>query len=754
MTPQASGLNIVIEDDTNTTTVDPATGTTETKLPDGGVVVVLDAARPRHDGEKGDFYANLADKIDVQKLGQIANELSEAISADDASRQGYLENRSRGLDLLGIKLSAPRATVGDSSAPVEGMSSVTNPLLLENVLRGWANTVGELLPANGPLKVRDDGDETVADDELAEALERDLNHYLTKGAPEYYPDTSHMILWGPYFGGSGFKKVYRCPMRRRPVSESVDAKDLIVSDTTKDLRSCGRITHQIAMRPSVMKRMQLIGAYRDVTLTQPTPQTNTVDQKIAGIQGTAPTQSRPEDQPYTLWESQCELDLPQFAPETFKNEGIPLPYLVTMDKDSREILAIRRDWREDDEDCTRQHMYVRYPFIPGPGFYCTGMLNLLGNASAAMTAAWREALDAGMFASFPGGLIAKSGSRQNTSNFRMGPGEFASVETNGLPIDKVAMGLPYKDVTPGLMALMDKILAQAEKVGGVADIPAAEGIANVPVGTMLAQVEQATKVMSAAHKGMHQAQSEEFDLILDLFRAHPEDFLRSVKTSKGCPAGYWNEQKFVQALDDCALVPVSDPNVPSHIHRVTKAIALFQMLSNPMLAMFMSAKEVLLRCLRAIREDPNGLVVDPSPQAAPPDPKAIEAQAKVMKAQADAALSQGKLAALPQQTEIEAAKLQTQREIAATDLQKELVIHQSDQARLAHEMDMQRGEHALQTVKTIGDLAHQAREHSLASAQHGLDVSQAQHDRAMDVAEHKLNKHEVLHPPKPAPKKS
>ena len=399
---------------------------------------------------------------------------------------------------------------------------------------------------------------------MAEYFERDLNYYFTTTASEYYPDTSHMLLWGVYFGGSGFKKGYRCPMRRRPVSESVDAKDLIVSDTTKDLRSCARITHQIPMRPSVMKRMILLGAYRQMPMTQqPVAQPNAVEQKIAGIQGSDPNAQRTEDNPYVLWESQCELDLPEYAPGKFKDQGIPLPYLVTLDKESRTVLAIRRDWREDDDECERKRMYIKYPYVPGPGFYGTGLLNILGNASAAMTAAWRETLDAGMFANFPSGLIAKGASRQNTSDMRLAAGTLQPVETGGQDIRTTVMPLPYKDVTPGILALMEKITSQCQQLGGSPDVPTAEGVQNVPVGTMLAAIEQATKVMSAAHRGMHQAQAEEIQLIVDLFRENPEDFWRGNKICKG----FWDEQKFLQALESCNLNPRSDPNTPSHIHR-------------------------------------------------------------------------------------------------------------------------------------------------------------------------------------------
>ena len=682
----ADPIKVIVEDDDDSVRIDRETGNIETDTPDGGVVVQFGAAKKQPD-EDTDFYKNLADDVDGGKMALLANELIDAIQSDDRSRGEYLQIRARGMDLLGIKLQEPKSTVGDSAAITEGMSSVTNPLLLDACLRGWANAQAELLPANGPMKIRDDGDETTAEDELAESLERDMNHYLTKVATEYYPDTSHMLLWGVYFGGSGFKKVYRCPMRRRPVSESVDAKDLIVSDTTKDLRSCGRITHQISMRPSVMKRMKYLGAYRNVALGQPAPPApGPVDAKIAGIQGTQPTQDRPEDQPYTLWETQCELDLPDFAPPQFKDEGIPLPYLVTIDKDSREILSIRRDWNEDDDLCERRRMYIRYPYVPGPGFYGTGMLNILGNCSAAMTAAWRESLDAGMFASFPGGFIAKLGSRQNTSDFRMAPGQFPAIETNGMPIGNVIMGSPYKDVTPGLMALIDKITSQAKALGGAADIPAAEGIQNVPVGTMLAQIEQATKVMAAAHKGMHQAQSEEFDLIVDLFKENPEDFLRQCGSD-------WTKENFLQALNDCSLVPVSDPNVPSHIHRVAKAVALAQLKDSPSFGPIMDATETLKRILSAMREDPQGLITPPPPQAAQPD---LAGQAKIISAIAQKDKVQ-------QQAADTAQTNQSKERIAALNVVKEGIIHNDEQANIKADQALAGSQHNLETAKAVHD---------------------------------------------------
>jgi hypothetical protein len=525
-------------------------------------------------------------------------------------------------------------------------------------------------------------------------------------------------------------------MKRRPVSESVDEKDLIVSDTTKDLRSCARITHQIPMRPSVLKRMQLIGAYRDISLgTAPPPQVNATEAKIAGIQGTDPTpqKSRPEDQPYTIWESQCELDIAEYAPGQFKNEGIALPYLVTMDKDTKEILALRRDWEEDDDQCERQRMYVKYPYVPGPGFYGTGLLNILGNASSALTAAWRLSLDSAMFATFPSFLIAKLGGRQNTSDFRVGPGTGVPIETNNMPINDIISPMPYKDVGPGMLALIDKVQQQTQSLSAAGDIPTAEGVANVPVGTMLAQIEQATKVESAAHKGMHQAQTEEIELIVNLFRKNPEDFW---KANKICPPDYWNEQKFELALKNCHLEPASDPNTPSHIHRVAKAVALSQLIAVPAFAPIMDPRGTLNTILGVIRQDPTNIIApEQAPGPAPPDPNMIAAMAKDTSSKAAMLNAQTKAQTSQQDAGTKAAELQVEQNIATVDLAKEMVIHKDD---AAHDAKVAAQQHSLGQ-----------QQHGLATAQHGLATQQAVHDANMDVAEHALNVHQVLNPPTP-----
>ena len=530
-------ITVTIEgDDPTAIHADPVTG--QIIVPESGVVVNLrpDIASQDQDDDPEKFYENLALKMPDGELGVIANDLMEGIDSDIRSRTEHLQNLSLGMTVIGLKLEDPNDST--SAIGIKGMSVVRSPLLLEAVLRGWANAVAELLPAAGPVKVRNDkiararpmtgnipavpGDAEDEQDTLADAFETDMNRFFTDIMTEYYPDTSHMLLWGTQFGGSGFKKVYRCPMRRRPVSESVPVEKFIVSNSMKDLRSCTRITHQIEMLPSVMKRMMRAGAYRDVELTQPSGSTtlDPITMKTDEIQGTRSAQDRPQDQPYNLYETQCELDLEEYAPKQFRGQKIPLPYLVTMDVDTRAVLALRRDWKPTDDESQRQRMYVKYPYVPGPGFYGTGLLNILGNATVAMTLAWRLALDAGQKASFPAFLFLKGGERQNTNNFAAGPGQGIPIDASGAggDIRNIVMPSPFHDVTPGLMTMIDKVTEASQRVGSTAENPVGEGTQDIPVGTIMAQIEQATKVMAAAHKGMHTAQAEEIQMVVDLFR--------------------------------------------------------------------------------------------------------------------------------------------------------------------------------------------------------------------------------------------
>jgi len=607
-------INIQMDDPLALPPVPDDMGAITIPTEDGGVVVDFEpAVDPTVDTSSHD--SNLADALSPSVLGRVAEELLDGIAADDQSRAEWLNARARGIDMLGIKLEDPKSGVGASSAPLEGMSVVRDPVMLEAVLRFQANAQGEMLPAAGPVKVVDYGDESIQSDLLADKLEKDLNFYLTTTATEYYPDSRRMYFWTG-FSGLAFKKVYRDPIKRRPVSETVDASDLIVSDAITDLKSAQRITHQISMKRSTMKRMQILGVYKNVDLlSDPIADPNEVQRKIARVQGLSAKSERPQDQPYTVYECYCELDLEGFEHKDKKGEetGLPLPYRVTIEKDSRQILEIRRNWAEDDEDYQAKIPFVAFPYATGLGFYGIGLLHILGNLTNALTALTREAIDAGMFANFPGFIFSKSDARQMTNEFRIPPGGGQGLETNGKPIQQVAMPLPYKEAGPGHMALIQQIREVAQRVGGTADTPVGEGKQDAPVGTTLALIEQATKIEGAVHKALHAAQAEEFKLLCELFKEDPESLWRGNKR----PALQKDVALFMQALERCDIVPKADPNVPSHTHRLMKAQAIRMMAQNNPLYNQVAVEQYCLEMMDV--DNPQQLLAAPQP-VAPPQP--------------------------------------------------------------------------------------------------------------------------------------
>ena len=282
-----------------------------------------------------------------------------------------------------------------------------------------------MLPTDGPVKIRnDDNFADLSEDQLANAFEMDMNHYLTVTASEYYPDTDRMLLMLG-FGGTAFKKVYNCPLRSRPVSETVDADDLIVSNDATDLKNARRITHRTFLRPSVVKRLQILGVYRNVTLMDASqPELDSAKQEKAAQQGISKETSNPADRDREIYECCCELEVKGFE-HKYKGEpsGLEIPYVVTIDRSSREILAIARNYREDTKELPiARQRFVKYTFVPGLGFYDIGLLHILGNTTNALTAAWRELLDMGMYANFPGFLYAKIAGRNQSNVFRVPPG--------------------------------------------------------------------------------------------------------------------------------------------------------------------------------------------------------------------------------------------------------------------------------------------------------------------------------------------
>ena len=348
VTEDTGDVTVITDGDDVAQSFDEATGTTQITLPDGDVQITV--GPPQTARKESEFEDNLAESLSEPELSTISERLLLGIEQDDQSRSAWLQNMSNGISLLGLEIKTPRGAAATGAAPAEGVSTVDHPLLLEATLRFQANARGELLPADGPVKVKNDGEGDQLATTLAMALEKDLNHYLTVVAKEYYPDTDRLLLMLG-FSGIAFKKGYHCPIKSRPVLASIDAKDLIVSNAATDIDGAGRVTHRIMMRPSVLKRMQMLGAYLDTTLpVQGMPALkNPIDQKIDQVQGIAPpSYIEPSDQDRELYECYCEIEVPGFEHEDEKGNltGLPLPYKVTIDKEARKILEIRRNWRE------------------------------------------------------------------------------------------------------------------------------------------------------------------------------------------------------------------------------------------------------------------------------------------------------------------------------------------------------------------------------------------------------------------------
>ena len=709
---------------------------------DGSISVSLDGkpiseAMDEQGGPAG-WFDNLVDQIEDGELNLIADDLLRGVDNDLESRSEWIEDRAQGIKLLGLKIEVPGLQGAADGAPVEGMSKVRHPLLQEAVLRFQANARSELLPTDGPVKIRDDADgATLERDEVADALQKDFNHYLTATAREYYPDTDRMLLMLG-FGGTSFKKVYFCPLRNRPVSESVDAENLIVSNQATDLSNALRVTHRVYMKPSTVKRLQILGVYRDVELSTPHEKPVDAAQEMKDAQqGISSTSINPDDRDREIYEIYCELDITGFEHKhKGKRTGLEIPYRVTIDVSSRTILSIVRNYNKDTEELPEARTtFVKYTFVPGLGFYDIGLLHILGNTTNAVTAAWRELLDAGMYANFPGFLLSDVGARQNTNIFRVPPGGAALVKTGGQPIGQAVMPLPYKEPSPALMSLVENMAQTGMRVGGTSELQVGEGRADAPVGTTLAMIEQATKILNAVHKRMHSAQAEEFALLIQCFKEHPESFWERNRA----PSARWTVEKLLQALNDNQLVPQADPNTSSHAQRVMKIMALKQLQSsNPQLYDPVAVDRAALTAIGWSNPDqflmPEAKRNQPSPELLKgiedvkiahqkADADTLRAQAAMIKAQQPAAAqgASGPTGPNPQELQLKAVAEQNkarQMELSAErdrandqnrdlDRQADLQLEQmrldrdsmNDQTRMQHERDMQDRDHVNDVIK-------------------------------------------------------
>lgn len=549
------------------------------ELPGGALLIDFSGGKSKKKVGKAEHDANLAEYLDVTELNKIGSDLLDGINADLESRKEWITRRANGLKHLALKMESPRSPSADADTAVEGQSTVRWPGMLDAVLRFQANARGEMLPAAGPVRTDVIADDASDMEMLAQRKQTFLNYYLTEVAEEYYPDFDQMLFWLP-LQGSTFKKVYKDPLRRRPVAPFILPDKLIMSYTATDLSAAQRVTHEQIISRADMVRMKLSGAYRDVQLGEPEPDSlNAVQGQRDRSQGRTPEYDDDET-PYTVLECHTCLDIP--IPELQHTKpgespddepmatGLPLPYIVTIDRDSQQILAIRRNWVQGSPDFERDEFFVQYQFIPGIGSYGLGYAHILGGTARALTMLMRQQIDATTLSLFPAGFRVK-GMRLDSNFVPLEPTEFREIDTGGLPIQDAIMPLPFQPPTAAHAAVMGALLQAAQRVSATTDTNIGDGRQDAPVGTTLALQELATRMETGILKRLHVAHRKELRLLSKLFAEDPTAvYPYRVNGVRGQAVA----SDFVDATD---VVPVSDPNIPSQTQRIVQGQAQIQL---------------------------------------------------------------------------------------------------------------------------------------------------------------------------------
>ena len=520
-----------------------------------GLEISLEKGKPTDE----DFDANLAEFMDENELSLLASELIEAVEDDLASRKDWIQTYVDGLDLLGMKLE-------ERTEPWAGACGVTHPLLSEAIVKFQSETIMETFPAAGPVKTKIIGKETPEKKEASERVKDDMNFRLTEEMPEFRPEHERM-LWGLGLAGNAFKKVYYDPSLGRQTSIFVPAEDIVVPYGASSLKTSERITHVMRKTENEVRKLQVDGFYRDIDLGEPTNTLDDVEKKIAEKMGfRATTDSR-----YRLYEINVDLDLPGYEDEDKKGglTGIALPYIVTVDKSSQKVLAIRRNYQPDDKLKEKRNHFVHYGYIPGFGFYCFGLIHLIGAFAKSGTSILRQLVDAGTLSNLPGGLKSR-GLRIKGDDTPISPGEFRDVDVPSGSIRDNILPLPYKEPSQVLASLMNQIIDEGRRFASAADMKVADMSANSPVGTTLAILERTLKVMSAVQARVHYALHEELRLLKAIIRDYtPEEY--SYEPVQG------NRRAKQSDYDQVDVIPVSDPNAATMSQKVVQYQAALQL---------------------------------------------------------------------------------------------------------------------------------------------------------------------------------
>ena len=509
--------------------------------------------------EEDDFDNNLAEEINPGELAQIVGDLLGDVEADISSRKEWMQTYTDGLELLGMKIEI-------RAEPWEGACGVYHPLLSEALVKFQAETVMETLPAAGPVKTIVVGKETPEKMESADRVQKDMNYQITDVMVEYRPEHERMI-WGLGLSGNAFKKVYFDPNLNRQVSIFVPAEDLIVPYGASNLETADRVTHVMRKTENELRRLQVAGFYRDVDLGDPVNTFDEVEKKIAEKMGFQAT----TDDRYKLLEIQVNLDLPGFedVDEDGEPTGIALPYIVTVEKGTMTCLSIRRNWRPEDETKQKRNHFVHYGYVPGFGFYCFGLIHLVGAFAKSGTSIIRQLVDAGTLSNLPGGFKTR-GLRVKGDDTPISPGEFRDVDVpSGVLRDNI-LPLPYKEPSQVLYSLLGTIVEEGRRFASAADLQISDMSANTPVGTTLAILERTLKVMTAVQARVHYSMKQELKLLKGIIRDYtPPDY--SYQPDVG------NRFAKQSDYDNVDVIPCSDPNAATMSQKVVQYQAVLQL---------------------------------------------------------------------------------------------------------------------------------------------------------------------------------
>jgi hypothetical protein len=521
----------------------------------GGMEIDFD---PKEETDE-DFDENLAELLDDGELSSIAADLLSDFDDDVASRKDWITTYTDGLELLGMKIE-------ERTEPWDGACGVHHPLLSEALVKFQAETMMATFPSAGPVKTKIIGKETSSKKEAAVRVQDDMNHQLLDVMTEYRPEHERM-LWGLGLSGNAFKKVYFDPKLNRQTSLFVPAEDMVVPYGASNLETAERVTHVMRKTENDMRRLQVAGFYRDIDLGEPSSQLDDVEKKIAEKMGFSAT----SDDRYKVLEMHVDLDLPGFEHTDADGDetGIALPYVVTIEKGSQEILSIRRNWEPDDETYTKRQHFVHYGYVPGFGFYCFGLIHLIGAFAKSGTSLIRQLVDAGTLSNLPGGFKAR-GMRIKGDDTPISPGEWRDVDVPSGTIRDNLLPLPYKEPSQTLMGLLNQIVEEGRRFANAADLQVSDMSGNAPVGTTLAILERTLKVITAVQARVHYSMKQELGLLKGIIAAYaPEDY--DYDPEEGSRKAKKSDYTTTE------VIPVSDPNASTMAQKIVQYQAVLQL---------------------------------------------------------------------------------------------------------------------------------------------------------------------------------